>query len=67
MLPMRATSCCSNCAITCPLPGCTARVIAFTLTVTGGSLVVEVAVPESRMAVLDALAARVAATTGIAV
>jgi hypothetical protein len=39
----------------------------FTLTVTGGSLVVEVAVPESRMAVLDALAARVAATTGIAV
>jgi hypothetical protein len=38
----------------------------FTLTITGGGLVLEVAVPEARIAVLDALAARVAAAAGIA-
>jgi hypothetical protein len=38
----------------------------FTLTVTGGGLVLEVTVPESRAGVLDALAARVAAAAGIA-
>jgi hypothetical protein len=38
----------------------------FTLTVTGGGLVLEVTVPEGRVAVLDALAGRVAAATGIA-
>jgi hypothetical protein len=38
----------------------------FTLTVTGGSLVLEVTVPKSRIGVLDALAARAAAAAGIA-
>jgi hypothetical protein len=38
----------------------------FTLTATSGALVLEVTVPGSRIAVLDALAARVAAAAGIA-
>ena|ERR1700691_3381949 len=38
----------------------------FTLTATGGGLVLEVAVPEPHIGVLDALAARVAAAAGIA-
>jgi len=37
----------------------------FTLTITGGSLVLEVTVPAPHAAVLDALAARISAAAGI--
>ncbi len=51
-LAARETGCCSF--------------FTFTLTATSGGLVLEVTVPDSRTAVLDALAARAAAAAGIA-